>query len=66
MTAPQWWAWLLAALGISGLWLAGQRKRSGWALGAAAQLLWIAYALRTEQYGFIATALVYGLVYCRN
>lgn len=63
---PQWWAWLLTAIGVSGLWLAGSRKASGWIVGLLAQALWVAYALSTKQYGFLASALCYGAVYARN
>ncbi|WP_433355588.1 hypothetical protein ACQP25_17135 [Microtetraspora malaysiensis] len=61
-----WWSWALTLVGITGLWFAGRRKAYGWAIGLGAQLLWIAYAVATRQWGFIASALVYGLVYARN
>lgn len=63
---PWWWSWLLAAIGVLGLWLAGSRRRIGWAVGFVAQALWVAYALQTHQYGFVASALAYGTVYARN
>lgn len=60
------WSFTLAAIGILGLWAAGRRYWWGWAVGLGAQLLWIAYALATRQYGFIVSALAYGVVYGRN
>ena len=63
---PWWWSWLLTAVGVFGLWVAGSRKRWGWAVGVGAQLLWTAYALHTHQYGFLVSALAYGTVYIRN
>ena len=60
------WSWLLMAVGVLGLYVAGKKNAAGWAIGVAAQTLWIAYALVTEQYGFIVSALVYGWVYARN
>jgi nicotinamide riboside transporter PnuC len=63
---PLWWSLLLAVVGIVGLWVAGSGKGWGWLVGLAAQILWIAYALATTQYGFIASALAYGFVYARN
>jgi hypothetical protein len=63
---PQWWSWLLMAVGVTGLWAAGSRKAWGWAVGIGAQVLWIAYALATHQYGFLVSAFAYGSVYVRN
>lgn len=60
------WSYLLAAIGIFGLWAAGSKKSWGWLIGVGAQLLWIAYGLSTHQYGFIVSALAYGFVYGRN
>lgn len=63
---PWWWSWLLTAIGITGLYAAGSKKSWGWMLGLIAQSLWIAYGITTDQYGFILSALCYGLVYARN
>lgn len=62
----QYWSWLLTAVGVFGLWLAGRRNVYGWAVGIAAQGLWIAYATATEQWGFYVSALAYGWVYVKN
>ena len=62
----QWWSWLLSAMGVAGIWLAGSRKRSGWAIGLVSEVVWIAYAVLTRQYGFILGALAYGFVQVRN
>lgn len=66
MSGAWWWSWLLAGIGIVGLYVAGSKKAWGWLIGLAVQVLWIAYALATEQYGFVASALAYGFVYGRN
>lgn len=63
---PVWWSISLAAIGILGIWLAGQKRALGWAVGVAAQLLWVAYAVVTGQWGFILSAVVYGAVYGLN
>lgn len=63
---PVWWSISLAAIGILGIWLAGQKRALGWAVGVAAQLLWVAYAVVTGQWGFILSAIAYGAVYARN
>ena len=63
---PWWWSWLLTAVGVLGLYGAGSHKRWGWAVGIGAQVLWVGYALHTQQYGFIVSAAAYGSVYVRN
>lgn len=63
---PWWWSWLLMSVGVFGLWAAGNRKAWGWAVSIWAQLLWVAYALTTKQYGFLISAAAYGWVYSRN
>jgi len=60
------WSWTLAAVGIAGLVLAGRRKAVGWGIGLGAQVLWVAYAVATHQWGFIVSALAYAAVYGRN
>lgn len=63
---PLWWSILLTAVGVTGLWVAGRRSAWGWVIGLAAQVLWIAYAVATQQWGFILSALAYGFIYARN
>lgn len=60
------WSLVLAAIGLAGLWLSGSMRKSGWAVGVAAQVLWIIFAITYEAWGFIVTALAYGTVYARN
>ena len=62
----EYWSWGLTGLGMLTLYLAGNGRRSAWALGMAAQLAWIAYALATGQPGFVVAALGYGAMYARN
>ncbi|SCF78891.1 hypothetical protein GA0115259_1025516 [Streptomyces sp. MnatMP-M17] len=61
-----YWSYLLTAVGVFGLYLAGRKSPAGWAVGVAAQLLWFAYAVSTEQWGFIVSCLAYGWVYSKN
>lgn len=64
---PLWvWSYILTAVGIAGLFLAGSKNKLGWLLGVFAQSLWIAYATVTHQYGFYISAVAYGWVYGRN
>ncbi|MFI0530306.1 hypothetical protein ACH3XX_09680 [Streptomyces scabiei] len=61
-----WWSWLLTAVGVTGLYFAGRKCALGWGIGLGAQLLWVAYALSTQQYGFLVSAVAYGWVYAKN
>ncbi len=61
-----WWSWLLASLGVTGLWMAGNKSKWGWIIGGSLQILWIIYAMATAQYGFIFSALAYAMVNIRN
>lgn len=57
-----WWSWILAAIGVTGLYLTTKKLAVGFAVGVLVQVLWIAYAITTNQFGFIASALAYGAV----
>lgn len=60
------WSWILTAVGVFGLWLAGRRSPWGWAVGMGAQGLWVSYAVATAQYGFLVSAGAYFWVYLKN
>jgi hypothetical protein len=60
------WSFLLAAVGIYGLYLAGKKNVWGWAVGVFAQVMWIIFSIVTEQYGFIISAVAYATVYAKN
>lgn len=47
------WPWVLTGLQVLALWAAGRGLRLGWLLGGTVQFPWIAYALLTDQIGFI-------------
>lgn len=59
-------SWVIAAIGVTGMFFAGRRYWWGWGINLANEALWIVYAVRTGQYGFIAMAVAYGTVYVRN
>lgn len=63
---PLWWSVLLSAIGILGIYLAGRNNHLGWLVGFGAQFLWLCFALTTQQYGFIFSAVAYGTVYYLN
>lgn len=59
------WSYALAALGITGLLIAANRPKIGWWFNIAAQTAWVAYAVATRQWGFLASALAYAVAYLR-
>ena len=60
------WSWILAAIGVSGIFFVGQKSIWGWLVLLANECLWIVYAITTQQYGFIFAALAYATVYVRS
>lgn len=60
------WSYILTAVGISGFILAGRKVWWAWHINIAVLGLWIAYAIVTRQWGFIAAALLYTVVFSRN
>jgi len=60
------WSWILAAIGVTGIFLVGRKTIWGWLVLCVNECLWIAYALATEQYGFIVAAVAYGIVYVKS
>lgn len=59
----QWWSWALTVNGLVGLWLVARLARKGWIVLIGNEILWVAYAFSTRQWGFIAMAVTYGAVY---
>jgi hypothetical protein len=60
------WSWILAILGITGIFLVGRKTIWGWLILCANEILWVTYALITKQYGFIAMAIAYVIIYVKS
>ena len=60
------WSWVLAAIGVAGIFLVVRKTIWGWLILCVNEVLWIAYALATKQYGFIAMAIAYAIVYIKS
>lgn len=60
------WSWILAAIGVTGIFFVGKKTVWGWLILLANECIWIAYAINTKQYGFIISALAYAGVYIRS
>lgn len=62
----QFWSWLLALVGVTGIFFVGKKTPMGWVILFTNECIWIAYALATKQYGFIVMALAYMAVYVKS
>ena len=60
------WSWILAVIGVTGIFFVGRKTIWGWYVLLFNECLWIAYALYTDQYGFIFSALAYAAVYIKS
>lgn len=60
------WSWILAAVGVTGIFFVGRKTIWGWLILVVNECLWIAYAIITKQYGFIVAAIAYMIVYIRS
>lgn len=61
----EWWSYVLSGIGVFGLVVAAARPRVGFGISIAAQILWVTYALVTDQAGFLISAGAYTVAYVR-
>ncbi len=57
---------MLAVIVLAGIYFVGRKTIWGWFVLLFNEVLWIVYAINTDQYGFIFSALAYALVYVRS
>lgn len=60
------WSYVLTAIGVTGFVLAGRKVWWCWYLNIANQIIWVAYSVLTEQWGFLIGVLVYTVVFTKN
>ena len=60
------WSYVLAAIGVTGIFFVGRKTIWGWLVLLLNECLWIVYAVTTKQYGFIFAAIAYGIVYIKS
>ena len=60
------WSWILAVIGVTGIFFVGRKTIWGWFVLLFNEVLWIAYALITNQHGFILSAIAYAIVYIKS
>ena len=61
-----YWSYVLAAIGVTGMFFVGKKTIWGWLVLCINEVIWIAYAIATDQYGFIIMALAYTAVYIKS
>jgi hypothetical protein len=61
-----WWSWILAVIGVTGIYFVGRKTIWGWIVLLVNECIWILYATATKQYGFIFMALAYAAVYLKS
>ena len=62
----QYWSWILAIIGVSGIYFVGRKSIWGWFVLLFNECLWIAYAIISDQPGFIFSAIAYAAVYVKS
>ena len=60
------WSYVLAVIGVTGIFFVGRKTIWGWHILLVNEALWITYAIITKQYGFILSAIAYAAVYVRS
>lgn len=60
------WSWVVTIVGLTGFVLAGRKIWWAWYVNIACQALWVVYALVSEQYAFLISAVVYTVVFSQN
>lgn len=62
----QYWGWILSVLGLVGFYVTGKKIWWGWWLNVAAQAVWYAYAIATQQWGFLVMTTMYTIIFTKN
>jgi hypothetical protein len=61
-----YWSWVLAAIGVCGIYFVGKKTIWGWIVLLVNEVIWVVYAVTTKQYGFIFSAIAYAIVYVKS
>ena len=60
------WSFVIAPLGVPGLWFIGSHHRGAWAYMLGVECCWMTWAILTTQYGFILSSIGYATVHILN
>lgn len=61
-----YWSWALTTIGVTAFYLTSRKVWWGWWINVGGQVVWLAYAIITVQFGFVVAALLYAWVFWRN
>ncbi len=57
--------WATSAGTLLGMWLVGQKRSIGWAIGLANQVLWVTFAVVFQAWGLLPLTLALIVIYTR-
>jgi hypothetical protein len=60
------WSWILAIIGVTGIFFVGRKTVWGWLVLLLNECLWTIYAVQTDQYGFILMSTAYSAIYIKS
>jgi hypothetical protein len=64
--SPTVWSFLIAPLGVIGLYFVGSFKVWAWIYLLMVEILWIVFAIATKEYGFILSSIGYSAIHFTN
>lgn len=62
----QWGPWYLSVVGVAVVWWLRFKQPTAWLLGIFLKCCWVAFAVITQQWGFLLSAVVYGAIFFSN
>lgn len=62
----EWLPWLLSAITVASMWLAGAKHPRAWLVGLVNQLLWLVWIVAADKPGFLPMNFALWIVYARN
>lgn len=60
------WSYVLVGGGFTASWLIGSDRPVGWFIAVVLQVAWLVFGVATHQWGFIVSAVGYGVINGRN
>lgn len=58
--------WIMSAITIYTMWLAGDKKKLAWKIGLFNQILWAMFIYQTQAWGLLPMTIAITFTYARN